>query len=364
MRKLNVSQIEIYERSKFRHFEFFAVPIKVIEWLFKTVRPANPNFNLSRAVRRYIVQKWFKHLTKQFNPVAVIINYPYWGYLVDGLDKEIYRILEPLDLIAINQHLQSEVTQQLIVDPRNATLQSPTDTVTYISSLDQLPKNVRDYLEKEISIYSRFDLIWSISERDTIIAKSIDPKLLIDTILPSLQKPDSTKIPRQDFALLPIGPNVFNLYSTLLFLSEVEPRISYPREGRILITGASYLNLSVSYPPKVTYLGLVDDFDSYLASARFVIAPTAVGTGQQVKIFEALWRGTPVICFRSAVPSLLKSISHGLVLVDSQQEFTDAISRMWNDDLFYQSVLRGVDLFKQIMRSQITHSDSLISNIR
>lgn len=362
--KLNVSRIEIYERSKYRLFEFIASPIKAIEWLSRIARLTNSNFNLSRAVRRYIRQKWFKRLTTFHDPVAVVINYPYWGYLVDDLDKRIFRILEPLDLIEINQHLQSEVIQQLIIDQPNATLQRPTDSFSYISSLEQLPENIRDRLAIEISVYSKFNLIWSISERDTKIAKSIDPILQIETILPSPSNLDSTTIPRQDFALLPIGPNVFNLYSTLLFISEIEPLISYPSEGRILVTGASYLNLSVSYPPRVTYLGLIHNFDHCLASARFVIAPTAVGTGQQVKIFEALWRGTPVICFRSAVPSLLKSIIHGLVLVDTQQEFADAMSRMWNDEPFYQSVLQGIYSFKQLMRLQISHADSLSSSTR
>ena len=231
--------------------------------------------------------------------------------------------------------------------------------VSYISSVEQLPQSIRTNLADEVSIYSKFHLIWSISERDTRIVKSTGALRPIETILPTASNLNSTNIPRQDFALMPIGPNVFNLYSTLLFISRIEPLISYPSEGRIFVTGASYLNLNVTYPARITYLGLIDNFDHYLASARFVVAPTAVGTGQQVKIFEALWHGTPVICFRSAVPSLLKSIIHGLVLVDDEKEFADAMSRMWNDEAFYQAVLQGIFSFKKLMSSQVSHAESL-----
>lgn len=360
---LKVLRIQLYERSIYFLLEGIASPVKFIEYLLIKFLGKKSDFHLSRALRKFAMQKWFKAIVNMYRADTVVINYVDWAFLTGALEKKTTRILETLDLITINHYLQSKVIQQISIHENHAKLRISPENISYISSVDQLPDSVKSSLQVEISAYSNFDLIWNISDRDTELARSINNQLRFETILPSFEASHNSRGCRENFALLPTGPNVFNLYSILRFLSNIEPLVNYPDSGKVLVTGSHLKNISITYPPKVSYLGLVDNFDQYLASARFVIAPTSVGTGQQLKIFEALWHGTPVICFRSAAPTILESITHGVVLVDSDKQFAEMISRMWHDEDFYKDVVQGTMSFQKFANSQVTHTISLQSNI-
>ena len=58
------------------------------------------------------------------------------------------------------------------------------------------------------------------------------------------------------------------------------------------------INDPVRPAESVTLRGFVNDLDPLLASARFAICPVFGGTGQQIKIVEAIARGLPVVALR------------------------------------------------------------------
>ena len=109
----------------------------------------------------------------------------------------------------------------------------------------------------------------------------------------------------------------------------------------------------------IQYLGLIDNFVEKLVTAKFVIVPTLVGCGQQLKVFEALGRGVPIVCFSSAVPEFIQSIALGVVSVNDDRSFADAISKMWHDVDFYHLVAKGAESFSKIIADKYSYKDSI-----
>ncbi len=214
----------------------------------------------------------------------------------------------------------------------------------YVTAAAQLPMEVKQRLDMELADIGKFDRVWSITERESKIISEFDASIQIDTIIPDIQLVPG-RYERKEYALLPVGPNVFNTYSLLKFIQGIAPRILFPDNAKILITGRLWRHLQFYCPQRVEYLGMVDNYQKVLGSARFVIVPTATGTGQQIKIFEALAYGIPVVCFRAAVPGFMDSYANGVVCVDTDEEFAEAVGRMWRDESFYQQLLSGAKAY-------------------
>ena len=75
----------------------------------------------------------------------------------------------------------------------------------------------------------------------------------------------------------------------------------------------------------------VDNLHDLYKSSRFFICPVFGGTGQQVKIVEAMAHGLPVVALEYAAHhSPLKHGMNGLV-AKNIEEFAEHVVRLWND---------------------------------
>jgi glycosyltransferase involved in cell wall biosynthesis len=93
-----------------------------------------------------------------------------------------------------------------------------------------------------------------------------------------------------------------------------------------------------------------------------MIAPTFVGTGQQVKIFEALAMGTPVIAYRSAVPEDIISECPSIITVETPADFALTISRLIADEdirMHYWSLASKAAEQQATLRSSLPYTRSL-----
>ena len=83
--------------------------------------------------------------------------------------------------------------------------------------------------------------------------------------------------------------------------------------------------------PGIVLLGAVDDLDSLYARAAFAICPLLAGTGEQVKIIDAMAHGLPVVATRqTAGNSPIVDGVNGYV-VDTPREFAERTAELWND---------------------------------
>lgn len=355
---LGVQEVLIFERSRYAIGEIGSRIVRLLE-LIGRKRLIAPMESLgSSRTRNRSMHKWFKHLTRRCGANVVVINYAQWGFLAEGLGQGVHKVLELHDLLSINHFLSAKVSTQMQLGSGIPRLKSNPTPVRYISSVEMLSDECSASLSKEVQTCSTFDLIWTIAHREQTIIDQMCPGLRVETVLPKVEQWRGTTV-QGSFAMLPVGPNIFNLYSLLYFLDFIEPMISYPENGKIIITGSVTKGFLPNLPSRFEYRGLVKNYLETMASARFVIAPTKVGTGQQIKIFEALCSGVPVVCFSNAAPPFMESVTHGAILVDTDEAFAYAVSSMWNDEALYQAARIGTRQFKKLASSFPDHKDSL-----
>jgi glycosyltransferase involved in cell wall biosynthesis len=131
-------------------------------------------------------------------------------------------------------------------------------------------------------------------------------------------------------ALFVTGPNPFNLQGYLYFVKHVLPRVRRQLPSFTLqVTGATCQ--SVLPADGVLLNGFVPDLKAAYESARFAICPVFGGTGQQVKVVEAMSYGVPVVITRAAAES--SPVRHGVngLVANNAEEFGNHCMQLWQD---------------------------------
>ena len=131
-------------------------------------------------------------------------------------------------------------------------------------------------------------------------------------------------------AVFPTGPNPFNEQACHYFVQRVLPplRRAAP-DFELLLTGAC----SETAPPAegVTRLGFVPDLSDLYRRAPFLACPLIGGTGQLVKVVEAMAHGVPALVLRAAAHrAILRDGEDGLIARDAE-EFAAHAARLWRD---------------------------------
>jgi len=131
-------------------------------------------------------------------------------------------------------------------------------------------------------------------------------------------------------AIFVTGPNAFNLQGFFYFFRKVLPAILEREKGFSLdVTGA--ISSDVKESPGIRLQGFIADLGELYRSARFAVCPVLGGTGQQIKIVEAMAYGLPVVATRySAKTSPLIHGENGFV-ADNAREFAEYCVRLWRD---------------------------------
>ena len=322
-----VREIFLFERSFAGTVErYCGVFLRSIKLLI----PLFPSYRFSRLLHQLLLLIWFNGLAIRFQPCATIVHYAYWTYLSRVLAGGV-KILELHDLLPINHHLTKKVFNRL-QDYSLLVAGKPVLPVGYVNYLSQLPVDVIAEMHSLVRHINRFDLAWVISHRENRLLKDLDMITETEVIYPLITNTALCNT-RNSLAILPVGPNAFNTYSFQNFIKDVvpllDPRASQSNE--IQVTGRFLGDPPTPMPAPLKYYGVIDDYPERLSRSAFMVAPTSVGTGQQVKIFEALASGTPVIAYRCAVPTDVLADNPSIIGVDTPSEFAKAILQFWSD---------------------------------
>jgi glycosyltransferase involved in cell wall biosynthesis len=310
-------------------------------WLYKRFRGQG---RLERWEARYVGQdqwladweycswwqrRWFRNLVRRIHPSTVVMHYAFADRLLDHSGfPNLNRIIEMHDLLSVNVQIRSELDKRVKQFIRTGQAGDLFDT-----NLRWADKLIP--ADEEVAIYDKYDAVVAISRHEGLL---LEQKLQharvvwIPMHIPAVKFINSYDAPPIFLA----SGNKLNQAGLLLLLNEVIGRVlAKCPDFQIDVVG----DLSESAIPShnVRYIGYVQKLVDVCQRAAFAICPVFAGTGQQVKVIEAMAHGLAVVAFhRAAAESPLRHGENGLVAADSD-EFAAHLITLWrNRDLCRQ----------------------------
>jgi glycosyltransferase involved in cell wall biosynthesis len=322
-KKYGIHEVKLFEDSLAGRIDSI---VGLIIWKFYLKSRIELISNLRRYMQKAIMIAWFTQLRLTIKPSTTIVHYTRWGHL-SCFPTNQHNIIELHDILPIQSYLLRE-TREAIKNRRKNLDFNLIPWPCYIENIDQLPICVSQKIIQDIAILNRFDLVWMISKREDklLIDLGLTTKSVI--IYPSIET-SGLNFNKQLPPLLPLGPNAFNVYSVIHFVRSVLPYINADilKSMSIHVSGSLGSDSAlVKFNPPIHHVGFVDDYLKLLAKSCLMLAPTAVGTGQQVKIFESLAVGTPVLAYKSAVPHDVLAENPCIMAANNDEEFARYLS--------------------------------------
>ena len=271
------------------------------------------------------MRRWFAELVSQIEPNVIIMNYAYWDGIIDHRKfKSTLRIIDTLDLVTANREMQQAIARYL-PDPLLA--ETTPDEVLKESFFDDI-RIVND--QHEFSIFDKYDHTIAITPKEVEVIKRRTRHTKVSW-LPVTFEPGDNPNSYSDSALFTVGPNLFNTQGYLYFVKKVLPLVTIRAPSFHLNVTGAFPNRTPGAAAAVSLSGFVPDLKPLYERARFFICPVFGGTGQQIKIVEAMAHGLPVVALRFAAErSPLRHEVNGLV-ADNAEEFAEHTIRLWND---------------------------------
>lgn len=315
-----VREVEIYETSFLDRQ--VAQGLRRFYGLMRKAPPLGSMIHTPPGLRR-----WFARLVDRISPDLVVINYAYWGALLDRAGRArrpVVKVMETIDLLSLNAQMWQLLETHLPPPPVDA--HAIDDRILEEDFFERQHLAVDP---EEYAIYDKYDYTIAISrqEAEAIRRHTAHTKVLH---IPMTQTPRYIGNRYDGPALFPTGPNPFNMQGYIYFIKRVLPLIRRRSPSfRLQVTG--YCSERVRAEENILLSGFVPDLEAVYQSARFVVCPIFGGTGQQVKIVEAMARGVPVVALRAV--SERSPIRHGIngLVADGAAEFAEHVCRLWDD---------------------------------
>ena len=271
---------------------------------------------------------WFDGLIAKYRPGLVIINYAKWGRLIDcDSMRGIPTMLQTHDLLSVNKAFHNEMAPFFNGFPLD--LAQINGEVLEETFFDRVDQGVVPGLVQELSVMRRFDSNIVIAEHEVVRIQSMDPAIRVHA-MPMVFAPRKTP---NTYALPPVflaHANNFNFQGLAYFVQKVLPRIRQVEPAFVLRVAGNICKL-LKPMDGIELLGFVEDLEGLYGQSRYAICAMLGGTGQQVKVMEAMSFGLPVV----VVPRIARATGvvdgvSGLVAPDAAT-FAEACHRLWRD---------------------------------
>ncbi|WP_310485012.1 glycosyltransferase [Chamaesiphon sp. VAR_48_metabat_403] len=267
----------------------------------------------------------FKQIFRQIEPNLVVVSYSLWGRLVSGKEFDsVVKVIDTIDLFTLTMQMFQILTphfSQQSIDP--LAIAPEVTNEAFFANLNICPE------QTEYDICNLYDYTLAISQKEGDLLKqhTRDTKNLYVPM--TVTVPDTsnsyTKSP-----LFVISGNCFNLQGASYFVKKVLPLISTSiHDFKLQVVGAGGDRLTNI--PELDICGFVEDLSSLYAHSGFAICPLIGGTGQQVKIVEAMAHGLPVVALINVAET--SPIEHGIngFIASNAEEFAKYTILLWND---------------------------------
>ncbi len=212
-------------------------------------------------------------------------------------------------------------------------------------------KRLKEY---ESKIISKCDAILTVSDYDKDVFKGITKKvkhiISIPIAMDTLQEPEY-KTEDLPFIIGFIGsldwrPNIEGLE---WFLTNIWDDFSedYP-ESIFMIAGRNAKrSINLRHHNNMTWLGEIEDSDSFLSQIDVLVCPLFSGSGTRVKVLQSMRAHTPVVGSKIAFEGL--SLTHDVHVLeaDTKEEWNDALKRIHSRENVDRLVLNSESYLDQ-----------------
>jgi hypothetical protein len=312
------TDVLVYEASAVDHG--FVTLLKGLYWLLRRNPPVNSALRTPPGMRR-----WFERTLHEISPDVVLMNYAHWDGLVNHRRfRSLLRIIDILDLVTLNVRMRRALDRRLPSPPISA--DAVADLVLQEDFYEKLALTVDP---REFHIYDKYNYAIAISSQEAEAVERNTARTKV-RFIPMTQKPSYMANTYEGPGLFPTGPNPFNIQGYLYFVKRVLPRVQgKARDFSLHVTG--YCCDRVCPTEGVVLSGHVPDLKEVYRSASFMVCPVFGGTGQQIKILEAMAHGVPVIALRCVADR--SPIRHGVngLIAHNAEEFAEHVLQLWNN---------------------------------
>lgn len=270
--------------------------------------------------------KTFRRAVADFDPDVVVINYAFWDRLIDHeADRNRLRVLDTLDILTLQTPMRAAIAKSIpaagVVDPA-----AVPDAALREDFFDRLGLAVDP---RELATYDRYSVTLTISPGETEMVRTRCPHtraVYLPVTFPVVPVANEYAGP----PLFVAGNNAYNIQGYCSLSRWVVPAV------RRTIPGATVRVLGpvcdrVKPADGLELAGYVPDLKAEYARARFAVCPVFGGTGQQIKVVEAMAHGLPVVALKAAADrSPLRHGETGLVATTAA-EFAEHVRELWAD---------------------------------
>lgn len=313
LRRSGISRVEVFDRG------YWSRKLDGLErrsgWSARRRLPAVQSTMVCPASARL----WFYRLAHRISPDLLFINYCWFDQLVPA-GLKCRSVIETHDMIAVNAKLRNIVEDLLLQHEQGQAPQMLFDE-RFMEKVTVTPD------DEELAIYDKYDDTVAISPSEAaMLARRLSHSRV--RLIEVMDQPRWISNSYDGPVVLAVGRNPFNSQACLYFSQRVWPKVrkALP-DARAVIVGNARLPSGVG-GPGLDVLGFVDDLASLYATAPVAVSPVFVGTGQQIKVVEALAHGVPVVALKTkTLSALLENGATGLVS-DNADEMADSIVRL------------------------------------
>lgn len=267
---------------------------------------------------------WFAALAARLRPDLLLINYAWFDPLAPQ-DTPARRMIETHDLLTVNRVLRKEVEHLLEAHARGEFCPRLLDE-RFMDRARATPS------PEELEIYDRYDDTIAISPaEETLLRKGLNHSRVRRVGVTEAPRPATNTY--DGALLLTAGPNPFNTQACLYFARKVWPLVHRARpSARTVIVGGARLTDDTA-GEGLEKAGFVPESElaRLYAAAPAAVSCVLAGTGQQVKVVEALAHGVPVVALRTRTLSPLHEAGATGEIASDAAEMAEHLVRLLDD---------------------------------
>jgi glycosyltransferase involved in cell wall biosynthesis len=265
-------------------------------------------------------QVWSRRQVEAICPDLMLSSYAQFDRLVPHFDfPEVQSLIDSIDIVTASQSMWAELGPRLSERVPISTQDVPADVLTP-AFLRQTSQQVS---ARELRLYDRYTDVLAISRSEAEIIQRGTQRTKVHYVPMAVDVADVDNT-YEGNAVFVGAPNPFNLQGLLWFARHVLPLVRKEQPTFTLdAVGQTFVRWTAD--DGIVLHGAVHELGPMYRTGAFAICPLLAGTGEQVKIIDAMAHGLAVVATRSSASSSPMVNGVNGYVVDSAAEFAERV---------------------------------------